>query len=210
MGRSSTSNGLESYSERVEEILTTATTLFSELGYRGVGIRRIADAVGVQPSSLYHHVPGKEELLYRIALRATTEFIDAHPPALETDTDVPQTLRSLVRAHVVYFGRNKLAQQVAERELRELSPEHFEEVRRRQRQWLDSLTTLVERGQREGTLRVANPRIATRAMLDMLNHFNRWYESRPGLRLDDLADLYADLVVDGLLQAMPTPSGAGR
>src|SRR6185295_8892581 len=66
----------EPYSDRVEEILATATRLFSEFGYRGVGIRMIADAVGVQTSTLYHHFSSKEQILYRIAARATTRFID--------------------------------------------------------------------------------------------------------------------------------------
>ncbi|HMG44249.1 MAG TPA: TetR/AcrR family transcriptional regulator [Acidimicrobiales bacterium] len=192
----------EPYPDRVEEVLTTATALFSELGYRAVGIRMIADAVGVQPASLYYYFPGKEDILYRIALRATTDFIDAHSTILEAGTSAPDTLRSLVRAHVVYFGKNKLVQQVAERELRELSPPHYEEVRRRQRQWLDELCALVERGQQEGSLHVTNPRVATRAMLDMLNHFNRWYEPRPKLGLQRLADLYAEMVVDGMLQGV--------
>jgi len=195
--------GLAPGSVRAEEILATVTRLFFEHGYRGVGIRMIADTVGARPSSLYHHFPNKEAMLYRIALRATTDFIDAHASMVEAEGDVPTKLRELVKAHVVYFGENKLAQQVAERELRELDPAHYDEVRRRQRDYLEALSDLIQKGCDDGDLHVDHPRIATRALLDMLNNFNKWFEPRKDLDLRVLGDLYSKMIVEGLLRAAP-------
>jgi len=45
-----------------EEILESATPLFAEAGYNGVSMRRIAQAVGLNAASLYHHFPDKETL----------------------------------------------------------------------------------------------------------------------------------------------------
>jgi AcrR family transcriptional regulator len=190
-------------SVRAEEILSIVTRLFFEHGYRGVGIRMIADTVGARPSSLYHHFPNKEAMLYRIALRATIDFIDVHAAMVHGDGDIPTRLRELVKAHVVYFGENKLAQQVAERELRELDEDHYDEVRRRQREYLDALSALIEKGCETGDLHVEHPRIATRALLDMLNNFNKWFEPRKGLDLAALGDLYSAMIVEGLLGAAP-------
>jgi len=200
----------ERYSDRVEEILATATRLFSEFGYRGVGIRMIADAVGVQTSTLYHHFSSKEQILYRIAARATTRFIDTYGHLLDAPGEVPDVLKPLIRVHVVYFYENSLAQQLAARELRELEPAHFEEVRRAQRNYLDRVVRLVARGSREGQLVVANPAIATRAFFDMLNNFNRWFAPRPNLGLSALADLYATMIVDDMLGAARVRSAPGR
>ena len=197
------------YSDRVEEILATATRLFHQHGYRGVGIRMIADTVGIQPSSRYHHFSSKEEILYRIALRATTEFIDTHIALLHPDADAAATIRTIVRHHVSYFDRNRLAQQVAERELRELAPDHYDEVRGRQREYLDELTEVVARGSERGELEVENPVIATRAFLDMLNYFNRWFDPRGLVGTEELGDLYADMIVEGLLGARDAGGRSG-
>jgi hypothetical protein len=74
---------------------------------------------------------------------------------------------------------------VAERELRELDKDHYDEVRRRQRGYLDALSALIEKGCENGDLHADHPCIATRALLDMLNNFNKWFEPRPGLGLNE-------------------------
>jgi hypothetical protein len=112
---------------------------------------------------------------------------------------VPDLLKTIIRHYVVYFSQNRLAQQVAEREMRELSPEHYEIVRSRQREYLGGMIELVQRGIDREQLIVADATITTRAFLDMLNYFNRWFEPRRRLGLATMADLYADLIVDHLL-----------
>ena len=44
------------------KILKAATTLFSELGYKGTSIRNIAREVNIRESAIYNHYKNKEEL----------------------------------------------------------------------------------------------------------------------------------------------------
>jgi AcrR family transcriptional regulator len=187
--------------DRREEVLQIATRLFYDHGFQSVGIRMIADAVGIQPSSLYYHFSSKEEILFQIALRATKDFVKSLTETLRGPGDRVESLKSIVRHYVKYFADHQLAQRVVERESRELSGVHRKEIRERQRSYVDQLTDFVTEGAAEGILNVRNPAIATRAFLDMLNHFSRWFEPRPEMGIDDLADLYAELIVDGLLGA---------
>lgn len=50
-----------------EKILKVSTTLFSELGYRGASVRRIASEVGIRESAIYNHYKNKEEIFLEIA-----------------------------------------------------------------------------------------------------------------------------------------------
>jgi TetR/AcrR family tetracycline transcriptional repressor len=45
------------------EVLEASLRIVDEEGLAALTMRRLADAVGVEPMSLYHHVPGKEALL---------------------------------------------------------------------------------------------------------------------------------------------------
>jgi len=54
-------------SETKEKILKIATTLFSELGYRGASIRKIASKVGIRESAIYNHYKSKEEIFLEVA-----------------------------------------------------------------------------------------------------------------------------------------------
>ena len=46
-----------------EKILKVSTTLFSELGYKGTSVRKIASNVGIRESAIYNHYKNKEEIL---------------------------------------------------------------------------------------------------------------------------------------------------
>jgi TetR/AcrR family transcriptional repressor of nem operon len=99
-----------------EKILDVAEALFARRGYAGVGLRQVADQVGLGKSSLFHHFPSKRhlygEVLERV-LRRIGEAIDpvlaaANDPVLRLErtigalvdalAEVPTTARLLLRA----------------------------------------------------------------------------------------------------------------
>ncbi|MGF1681382.1 TetR/AcrR family transcriptional regulator [Photobacterium minamisatsumaniensis] len=53
-----------------QELIIKAVDIFAEHGLNGLGMRGIAEALGVSKSALYHYFPSKEELF-----SACTEFI---------------------------------------------------------------------------------------------------------------------------------------
>jgi len=50
-----------------EKILKVSKALFSELGYKGASVRKIASAVGIRESAIYNHFKNKEEIFLEIA-----------------------------------------------------------------------------------------------------------------------------------------------
>jgi len=62
------------------KILKAATTLFSELGYKGTSVRKIASSVGIRESALYNHFKNKEEIFLEVA-----KNIFSSPFTLESD-----------------------------------------------------------------------------------------------------------------------------
>jgi len=50
-----------------EKILTIATTFFSQYGYKGTSVRKIASEVGIRESALYNHYKNKEEIFLEVA-----------------------------------------------------------------------------------------------------------------------------------------------
>ncbi len=192
-------------SARYAEILEVATQLFYDHGYSSVGIRTIAAAVGVQPASLYYYFRSKEDILFHITLHWTQGFIETHQPLLENDGPASDVLRQVVRAHVYYFAKHGVEQRVAERELRKLSRDRITEIRLLQRRYLDKLIAVVERANKQGVLKVEHPTIATRAFLDMLNHLFRWFEPGHDLSVEQVANMYATMIVDGLLGGAVAP-----
>jgi AcrR family transcriptional regulator len=50
-----------------QKILKVSTTLFSELGYKGTSVRKIAKEVGIRESAIYNHYKNKEEIFLEVA-----------------------------------------------------------------------------------------------------------------------------------------------
>jgi AcrR family transcriptional regulator len=57
-----------------EKILDTAESLFARFGFAGVGMRAVADSVGVSKSALFHHFASKRELFAAVLERSLLEF----------------------------------------------------------------------------------------------------------------------------------------
>lgn len=63
------------------QILTTAAELFSRQGYHAVGIRELADAVGLSTSTLYHYYRTKQEILFAVIDRFMQQLLGELLPA---------------------------------------------------------------------------------------------------------------------------------
>ena len=57
-------------------ILSAATQLFRELGYRGTDMEDIAQAVGLARNSLYRYYPNKDHILLACVLRDMVPFVE--------------------------------------------------------------------------------------------------------------------------------------
>jgi AcrR family transcriptional regulator len=83
-----------------DKILDVAEALFARRGYSGVGLREVADGVGLSKSSLFHHFPGKVQLYCEVMCRVLRRM-DAHlRPALDRAGGVPERLDRWVDALV--------------------------------------------------------------------------------------------------------------
>ncbi|OFW53583.1 MAG: hypothetical protein A2V75_09050 [Actinobacteria bacterium RBG_16_70_17] len=71
-----------------------------ESGYRGVSLRAITNAVGIQRPSLYYHFPGGKEQIYaEVALRMIETDAARVQEALSTQGGLRERLRSLALLH---------------------------------------------------------------------------------------------------------------
>src|SRR5260370_1421611 len=70
---------------RIGQVLESATRLFTEKGYEAASVRDIAAELEIRPSSLYHHFPGKQHILFAICMKMQTDFNAEVMPELIAD-----------------------------------------------------------------------------------------------------------------------------
>ncbi len=65
------------------ELAQAAIPLFSQYGYHGLGMRKIAEQLGISKSALYHYFPNKQALFH-----ACTDLLTQFEPELQPDSPV--------------------------------------------------------------------------------------------------------------------------
>ena len=183
---------------RRAEITAAAARFFAEHSYHTVGMREIAEAVGMRGASLYNHFSSKEEMLYAIALGMTKDPVEQHLPLLDAEGTPATRLAALLQAHIRHLAEHRVEHLVGLRELPALTPEHRAEITDHRRYYQRRVRDVITAGVRAGEFTVENPAAAAVAILDMVNGISWWlHDDRD---LDQLVTTYVGFALDGILQ----------
>lgn len=150
-------------SARREELTRIAARLFAAQGYQGTSLADLAEGLGVQKPSLYHHIDSKEDLLWEVA-RAGSEAFHAALDAVPADAPATERIRLALRAHLgVVAGQLDVAT-VFVREWRFLSDARREAFVAERRRYEARIRDLFREGVEASELRT-DLDVATAALL---------------------------------------------
>ncbi|MFD0065131.1 TetR/AcrR family transcriptional regulator [Streptomyces sp. NPDC056690] len=102
---------------RRAEILAAAVPLFARDGFANVTNGQIAQAVGLAPSALYRHYPGKVDILAAACLQAAGLLAQAVDRSLQKVADPHDTVVALAATYVAYSLEHTALTSVAEAEV---------------------------------------------------------------------------------------------
>lgn len=177
-----------------------AARVFQEKGYRGTTVQDIADAVGMLKGSLYYHFDNKEEIFYEIIHDPLSHFVSQMAEVVALDLPPAEKLRTALRYHLSVFDAQLPGVQVVLREnLDTMAGEHWASIRalwkQHQSHWEAILSEGVEQGQFCPDL---DFKIATLGILGMCNWMQRWYRQEGRLPTETIADVWAQMILDGI------------
>jgi TetR/AcrR family transcriptional regulator, cholesterol catabolism regulator len=183
-------------SARREELTRIAARLFAERGYQGTSLADLADALGVQKPSLYHHIASKEDLLWEAAWEGAEAF-HAALDAVPADAPASERIRLALRAHLGVVAEQLDIATVFVREWRFLSGERRDTFVAERRRYEERVRDLFREGVEGSQLRT-DLDIATAALLFLsaANWAYTWL--RPGADTDELADRLYAVLLDGM------------
>ncbi len=184
-----------------EGIVAAAAELFARDGYHAVGMRDIAEALGIRGASLYHHYSSKEEILFAVCRTVTAEPVAQNLPLLDAEGSPTSRLSALIRAHLRHLAARRVEYLVGLHELSALTPEHRASVHDHRRYYHRRVRDVIVAGTRSGEFSVPDAGLAALALLDTLNGIAGWYRAEGTRTLDKVAEGYVTLLVGGLLGA---------
>jgi AcrR family transcriptional regulator len=191
-------------SARRSELTREAARLFAEKGYHGTSIGDLAEALGVQKGSLYHHIESKQDLLYETMREGATAF-HAALDAIPEDAAAAEKIRLALRGHLRVVAEQLDVATVFVREWRYLEGERRDEIVRERRRYEERFRALFREGRELGELRTdLDDGTAALLALSAANWAYTWL--RPGYDTDELADRFYALLIDGM-RGYATPRG---
>lgn len=183
-------------SARREELTRAAARLFAERGYQGTSLADLAEALGMQKPSLYHHIDAKEDLLWDVAREGAVAFHRALDD-VPADRPVTERIRLALAAHLSVVAGQLDVATVFVREWRFLSGERREQFVAERRRYEQRIRDLFREGVEGSELRT-DLDIATAALLFLsaANWAYTWL--RPDEDIDELATRVFAALLDGM------------
>jgi AcrR family transcriptional regulator len=189
-----------------QDILEAAAVAFTRNGYDATTIDDIADELRATKGRVYHYYRSKADIFLDVVHTGMRDLLAEIRPLAEGDDDAVGRLARMVRTHAAMMMTRHAFQRVAVQavEMRRLGQgpryESLHEIVAMRDEYEQLFADVVAQGQREGSVRGTDPRLATKPVLGALNWITVWYDPdrADDGRVDRIADEYAEFVVGGL------------
>jgi len=183
-----------------EDILEAAAQVFRQKGFHGASMQDIAETVHLQKASLYHHVSSKQEILFEILDQALQLLLDRISSITTQNIPADKKLQLMIREYLQILVENIDLAAVLLFEHRSLErKQHARHIPNRDK--FESLwkEVLVE-GTRAKLFKCDDPGLATRALFGIMNWTITWYRPDGEKTIEQIADNYSKLLLNGLLK----------
>jgi AcrR family transcriptional regulator len=202
-------NGSGGYApeETRKALIDAALKLFGSQGYAATSVQEITEAAHVTKGAFYHHFESKEDVLRLIH----DEFLDYQlailKVALDQETDPETRLRNLLRALLESTARYMANVTIFYQERRHLTGARFKAIKRKRDEFDRLFQEVFQRGIDEGIFRGdLDARIVGLGILGMCAWVHQWYRPSGRFTAEQIADIFSEMALDGLLANRPAAS----
>jgi AcrR family transcriptional regulator len=179
----------------VADVREAALVLFAERGYRATGMRDIAEALAIRPTSVYSHVDSKAALLHDLLLATMADVLRLQQEAIASSPNPAQQLRRVAEEMVLYFMGHQHAALVVSRDWAAAEGEALTEIMQRRGVFRREMEAILIRGKDEGRFTVESVNLAATAIIKMFESVAEWYSPEHDLSPTQIAYLYGEYVL---------------
>jgi len=183
-----------------DELIETAAQVFRQKGYHVASMEDIAAAVHLRNACLYHHFSSKQEILLEILDRALQLLLEKISAITEQNISADKKLRLMIRQYLQILAENVDLAAVLLFEHRALERrQHARHIPSRDKfesLWKD----VIAEGVSKKIFKCDDPSMAVRALLGQMNWTITWYSPDGDKSIEEIADEYSNLLLNGLLK----------
>ncbi len=197
------SDASEHYLTRRKDIIQAAAEVFRAKGFASASIDDVARGAGVDRATLYYYVGNKKELFREVVIDAVAGNVALAERIAEGEGPPEEKLHALTAGVMASYAQYYPQLYVFIREDADVSSEDSQtgvDIVELSRRFDQALVSIVREGIESGTFRDdINPRLAAYGIVGMLNWTHRWFDPNGPVETSDVANTFAVLAVEGLL-----------
>ncbi len=181
-----------------EKVRHTAQRLFRERGYAAVGMRELAETVGIKAPSLYNHYKSKDDILREICFELAEQFFKAFDTAVVTEEKSGKKLRAVMKAHIAVIAGNIDSAEIFFNEWIFLEQPHLTKFRKLRNDYEMKFRGIIDAGIKKKEFKKMNSKLVAFTIFSALNATYDLMRSSEKLTQAQIADDIADLLLKGL------------
>ena len=158
-----------------EVIISKASQLFREKGFKATSTRDIAKSVNVEAASLYSHIKSKDEILEELVFRIADKFESGMKDIDESSYSPYQKVQELVALQIRLTVENPYAiflQSTAHMHLKEPLNSKYQNIRD---QYAADFLRIIKEGIELGEIKSLYPEIMLNTILSSSRWLYTWY-----------------------------------
>lgn len=187
-------------SSKKEVIIKNAAVLFRVKGFNATSMRHLADAVGVEASSLYNHIGSKSELLQIICFKIANKFITQLDDAAIVKSNSIKKIEHIIRFHISMMLDEFDEVYVANHEWKQLQEPFLSNFLNQRRNYEKKLVALLKEGVKKKELKSINPYVAVLTLLSAVRGLEFWQRHKKNISSKILEDDMVHHLLTGIIK----------
>ena len=188
-----------------ENVRAAAVHLFAEYGYHAAPLRNIARMAGIQAASIYYHYANKEALLVEIMETYMQQLNASLESILHEQTDPRQRLYDAIANHIRLHTSYKAEFFIIDTEIRALEGDNRRYILSLRDRYEFLLQEILRDGMESGVFRQSDVKVSSYAIIAMCTEVATWFRPNGRLSVQQVIDLYSQMITRGLLVVTPDP-----
>ena len=190
------------------EVLSKAAELFAARGFAATSLKDVADAVGLQRSSIYYYYPNKDALLAELIQGVTLPVARMFKEVAAEGLSPLAQIRDVVRRLTLWVADPATHFRLMDRSEAEL-PEAIAKVHREaKRQVLGEMVALIDAAVRAGEAKAVDTRVSALCIIGMAMWTAWWFQPNQERSLVQVAQQVADNAIAVIERTVPAERAA--
>lgn len=182
--------------ERVTQILASATHLFREKGYHGTSMRDIGEAAGMNKGNIYYYFENKEAILFHLVHSTIQEMVRGLRAIASMSIPARARLELAVQHHIRFSTERQDVLALLVTEARFLGEARRSQITEVASEYKGLLKEIFQQGIRDGEFRRLDPSLVTLAILGMCNWMYSWYSPDGARTPEEISHEFTRLLME--------------